>query len=219
MEMERTWYLVRHGQTEWNAASRMQGQLDSPLTPRGLEHARGTGRLLARLGVDTMFASPLGRVRQTVDILNEALSLETTFDERLKEWSAGEWSGELYADIRHKWPDHWATWDADRYATRSPGGESFVDLVERSQAFVADARIRPGARIAVVAHGFLNRALATVLLSLSVEEMLRIRQGNDTVIRISERASGATVDYFLDGGGPHAGLPSATAAVRDRSSA
>jgi len=141
------------------------------------------------------------------------------FDDRLKEWSAGEWSGELYADIRHKWPDHWATWDADRYATRSPGGESFVDLVERSQAFVADARVRPGARIAVIAHGFLNRALATVLLSLSVEEMLRIRQGNDTVIRISERASGASVDYFLDGNGPRAGLPSATADVTDRSPA
>jgi broad specificity phosphatase PhoE len=213
----RTWYLVRHGESEWNAASRMQGQLDSPLTPLGLEHARGSARLLARLGVDAMFASPLGRVRQTVDIINEELSLEAAFDDRLKEWSAGDWSGELHADIRSKWPDEWAAWDADRYANRSPGGESFVDLVERSEAFVADARVRSGSRIAVIAHGFLNRALAAVLLSSTAEEMLRIRQGNDTVIRIIERASGATADYFVDGSGPRAGLPYATPDATDRS--
>jgi broad specificity phosphatase PhoE len=209
--MTRTWYLVRHGETEWNAASRMQGQLDSPLTPLGREHARGSARLLARLGVDAMFASPLGRVRQTVEIIHEELALEATFDDRLKEWSAGDWSGELHADIRVKWPEAWAAWDADRYANRSPGGESFADLVERSQAFIADARASPAARIAVIGHGFLNRALATVLLSLTPEDTLRIRQGNDTIIRIIERTGGADVDHFVDGRGPLPGLPYATA--------
>lgn len=84
----RTWYLVRHGETEWNAASRMQGQLDSPLTSLGRQHARTSGRLLARLGVDTVFASPLGRVRETLAILSEHVTVTSAFDDRLKEWSA-----------------------------------------------------------------------------------------------------------------------------------
>ena len=139
----RTWYLVRHGETEWNAASRMQGQLDSRLTPRGREHATGAARLLARLGVDSVMASPLGRVRETIAIMMAELSLTAVFDDRLKEWSAGAWSGELYADIGDKWPAEWAAWEADRYNARSPGGENFVDLVDRARAFLADVPVGP----------------------------------------------------------------------------
>jgi broad specificity phosphatase PhoE len=203
----KTWYLVRHGETEWNAASRMQGQLDSRLTSLGREHAVSSARLLARLGVDTVFASPLGRVRETVAILQAELPLAVTYDDRLKEWSAGDWSGELYADIPRRWPVEWAAWDADRYGYRSPGGENFEDLIERGRAFLVDARSSPGTRIAVIAHGFLNRALAGLLLSLTPSETMDIRQSNDTAIRIVESAHGPVADHFLDGDGPLAGLP------------
>jgi broad specificity phosphatase PhoE len=203
----RTWYLVRHGETEWNAISRMQGQLDSPLTLLGREHARASGRLLAVLGVDAMFASPLGRVRETMAIIEEAVPLPVTFDDRLKEWSAGIWSGEFHSDLRHKWPEHWAEWDADRYTYRPPGAENLFDLTERARAFFDDIRHLPAARIAIVAHGFMNRALAGVLLSLSPREMLAIRQANDTVIRITTGEGAPAVDHFVHGAGPRAGLP------------
>ena len=71
----RTWYLGRHGETAWNASGRMQGQLDSALTARGREHASSSGRLLARLGVDAMFASPLGRVRETLALVAEHVAV------------------------------------------------------------------------------------------------------------------------------------------------
>ena len=204
-----TWYLVRHGETEWNAASRMQGQLDSPLTPLGREHALNSARLLVRLGVDTVFASPLGRVRETVVIVQRELPLPVTFDDRLKEWSAGDWSGALHADIPLRWPDEWAAWDADRYGSRSPGGENFVDLTDRARAFLADAASSPGTRVAIIAHGFLNRALAGVLLSLTPAATLDIRQSNDTVIRIVTGPGAPVADHFTGGDGPWPGLPTA----------
>ena len=194
----RTWYLVRHGQTEWNAAARMQGQLDSPLTALGRGQARASGQLLARLGVDAVFASPLGRVRETLDLM--ALPATPVFDDRLKEWSSGAWSGELYADLPKRWPGEFAAWNADRYHQRAPGGENFVDLAERARSFVAAAQ---GDRIAVVAHGFLNRALAEALLALSPAETLQIRQGNDVVIRVTVPSA----DHFVGGTGPIRGLP------------
>ncbi len=167
----RTWYLVRHGETEWNATSRMQGQLDSRLTALGREHAKGSARLLARLGVDSVIASPLGRVRETIAIMMAEVSLTAVFDDRLKEWSAGDWSGELYAEIGDKWPAEWAEWKADRYNARSPGGENFVDLADRARNFLADVPAGPDERIAIVAHGFINRALAGTLLSLSPDSV------------------------------------------------
>ena len=208
---DRTWYLVRHGETEWNAASRMQGQLDSRLTPLGREHALNSARLLVRLGVDTAFASPLGRVRETVTIIQAEMPIAVTFDDRLKEWSAGEWSGALHADIPRRWPAEWAAWDADRYAYRSPGGENFEDMAARSRAFLADAASVSGDRVAIIAHGLLNRALAGVLMSLTPAETLDIRQSNDTVIRIVENSGAPIVDHFTGGDGPLPALPTATA--------
>jgi len=203
----RTWYLVRHGETEWNAESRMQGQLDSRLTPRGRDHALGSGRLLARLGVDVAFASPLGRVRETVEIMCTELPLHVTFDDRLKEWSAGDWSGALHADIPTRWPAEWAAWQADRYSVRSPGGESFVDVAARAQSFIDHAATVRGPRIAIIAHGFFNRALSGVLLSLTPAATVSIRQPNDTVIRIVDGPHGPSADHFTNGDGPVPGLP------------
>jgi broad specificity phosphatase PhoE len=206
----KTWYLVRHGETEWNASSRMQGQLDSRLTPLGRAHALNSARLLARLGVDTAFASPLGRVRETVAIIQTEMPIGVTYDDRLKEWSAGDWSGELHAEIPRKWPIEWAAWDADRYGNRSPGGESFADLTARAESFLADASTASGARVAIIAHGFLNRAIAGVLLALPPSETLAIRQSNDTVVRVVAGRATAEVAYFTGGLGPFPGLPSET---------
>jgi broad specificity phosphatase PhoE len=203
----KTWYLVRHGETEWNAASRMQGRLDSPLTARGRAQVAAVADLLARLGVDEMFASPLGRVRETVAILSARLPVPVRYDDRLQEWSAGEWSGELYADIGGKWPDAWNAWTADRITSRSPGGENFLDLVERGRAFFDDAaRLATGSRVAVVAHGFLNTALSTILLGSPPSTMLAISQANDTVIRIRDSA---VADHFRGGMDALDGLPTA----------
>ena len=203
----RTWYLLRHGETEWNRASRLQGQLDSALTDAGRDQARASAALLSRLGVDVLYASPLGRAQETVALMREQLTQPVIVDDRLKEWSGGDWSGELHADIRVKWPAEWAAWDADRYANRSPGGESFGDLVNRATSFFADVARSPFTRIAIVGHGFMNRALATVLLSLNPAEMLAIRQGNDTMIRVTAESGRRRVEYFIGDDGPRPGLP------------
>jgi broad specificity phosphatase PhoE len=206
----RTWYLVRHGETEWNATARMQGQLDSVLTPRGVDQVRATATLLVQLGIDRLYASPLGRVRATVALMNEQLALPVRFDDRLKEWSAGDWSGERYVDIRLKWPVEWGAWEADRVTYASPGGENFLDLADRAQAFLADvAQERVGPRRAIVAHGFINRAIAGVLLSQAPADTLGIRQDNDTIIRIVQDGNQAVADHFAGSLEPIPGLPTA----------
>jgi broad specificity phosphatase PhoE len=134
-------------------------------------------------------------------------------DDRLKEWPGGDWSGELHATTRVKWPVEWAAWDADRYANRSPNGESFRDLIRRATSFFDAVAPSPARRIAIVGHGFMNRALATVLLALTPAEMLAIRQGNDTLIRVTAGPGPCRVDHFVGGDGPRPGLPVEAARV------
>ncbi|MEE4360963.1 MAG: histidine phosphatase family protein, partial [Pseudomonadales bacterium] len=95
-------YFVRHGQTEWNAVARMQGQWNSDLSELGRAQARVSGALLAGRGIEAMFASPLDRTRQTAALINEHLNLPVTYDDRLKEWDCGDWSGHLYAEVAER---------------------------------------------------------------------------------------------------------------------
>jgi broad specificity phosphatase PhoE len=204
--MTRTWYLVRHGETEWNSEGRMQGRLDSRLSARGREQAARTGEVLGRLGVDHLFASPLGRVRETLELFAPHVTLVPVFDDRLMEWSAGDWSGRLYREIRQECPDDYAAWQADLYNVRSPGGENFADLAARAAAFFDEAQRLAHERIAIVGHGFMNRALAGRLLGLSAEDMLAIGQDNDTIFRVVMNNGSTIADHYAAGEGPFPGL-------------
>lgn len=203
----RTWYLVRHGQTEWNAEKRMQGQWDSKLSELGRKHADDNGRWLATLGIEHAWASPLGRVRETVAIVNKHFPIEPVWDDRLKEWSSGDWSGELYADIRKNRVAEWEAWDADRYNVRPPNGENFHDLAARASSFLAETRAHPARTVAVFAHGFILRNLAACLLDLTPQDVLDIRQTNDVVFRITEADGQVHAHHFIAGEGPYADLP------------
>jgi broad specificity phosphatase PhoE len=204
----RTWYLVRHGETEWNAEQRMQGQFESRLNALGYTQAARSGETLAKLGVDHVFASPLLRVRQTLTEMAPYVALKPVFDDRLKEWSSGDWSGFLYADIARRWPAGFAAWEADRYHVRVPGGENFVDLDARAASFFAEHGEDAHSRIAIVAHGFINRALAKRLLGLTPDQTMDIRQNNDAIFRIRTGDGAPVADHFIGGEGPFPGLPS-----------
>lgn len=212
----RTWYLVRHGETEWNAERRMQGQWDSRLTPAGRLHAGQSAALLAQCGVEAVFASPLGRVQETAAIIRTRLDIAPINDDRLKEWSSGDWSGHLYADLASRWPEQFEAWRADMLGVRAPGGENFHDLIARAGDFVASLDAHPARRIAVLAHGFFNRALACVLLGRPPADTLHIRQDNNVVMRITCSDAQRDVCWFRGEEGPFDGLPQESADTAPR---
>lgn len=209
----RTIYLVRHGQTEWNAERRMQGQWDSRLSEAGRRHADVSGQFLAKCGIDAIYASPIGRVQDTAAIIRPHLGLDHQNDDRLMEWSSGDWSGFLYSEIQERWPTEFAAWQADMLNVRAPNGENFLDLMARASSFVDELQNLPGANIAILAHGFINRALACVLLERPAAATLTIRQANDVIIRIRLGPSARDAAHFIAGEGPHADLPREAGAV------
>ncbi|MFK7913277.1 MAG: histidine phosphatase family protein [Pseudomonadales bacterium] len=206
-------YFIRHGQTEWNAIRRMQGQWNSDLSALGRDHAEVNGRFLKDMGIKYMVASPLDRTRQTADIINRYLQIGYDVDERLKEWHCGEWSGEMWADLPHKWPVEFAAWQADQFYYRGPGAENYPDMIARSTPLLDSILTSQFDKIAIVSHGMIGRAMVGTLLAMTPKAMLSFSQTNDTVFRLTLGSVAATnsstfqTAHYIAGNGPFGGLP------------
>ena len=131
-------YFVRHGQTEWNAIRRMQGQWNSDLNDLGRQQADINGRFLAGLDIEHIVASPLDRTRQTAEIINKHLDVSLEFDDRIKEWDCGDWSGEMWDEVAEKWPIEFSEWQANRFHYRGPNCENYPDMIERARPFLEE---------------------------------------------------------------------------------
>jgi broad specificity phosphatase PhoE len=145
--------LVRHGQSEFNASGRWQGQADPPLSELGCRQAEAAA---ARLGaVDLIVSSDLERAAHTAQILSGALGVgPVVVEARLRERDAGEWSGLTHDEIEQAWPGYL---EARR---RPPGFESDEDLLARvDDALAAIEDAYRGAEVLVVAHGGIVYAL------------------------------------------------------------
>ncbi len=201
-------YFVRHGQTEWNVTGRFQGQWDSDLTATGRRQAETHGRLLCAVELDALFASPLGRVRQTVEIIRRHVELPVTYDDRLKEWDCGDWSGHLRTEVESRWSEEWAALVADRFHYRGPGCENYPDMFERAAPFVDELLASDATTVAVVSHGMIGKVMISILLGLEEEDTLAVYQANDVVFRVTLDAPRAVAHHFREGEGPVPGLVS-----------
>lgn len=82
-------YLVRHGETQWNAERRIQGQSDSPLTAKGEQQAMQVATRAKELGITHIISSDLGRTQRTAEIIAQACGCDIIFDSRLRELNMG----------------------------------------------------------------------------------------------------------------------------------
>ncbi|RJQ86428.1 histidine phosphatase family protein [Amycolatopsis panacis] len=162
--------LWRHGETDYNAAGRMQGHLDSALTPVGWNQARFAIPALARFSPDLVIASDLHRATDTATVLTEAIGVPLRIDKRLRETHLGEWQGMTGPEVDEAYPGDRARWRADA-AWAPPGGESRVDVAERATEVVEDLlapNSEVGDAVLLATHGGLIVALTAKLLDLPV---------------------------------------------------
>jgi len=145
--------LLRHGQTEWNTLKRIQGSGDSPLTGRGKKEINEWAVSLKNNHWDRIIASDLGRVRATVDILNQKLHLPVTFDPRLREQHWGDWEGLTLPFIEKNHKEDLACRVAMGWDFSAPGGETRLAVRDRALTVLLDsAKKWPGKKILVVCH-------------------------------------------------------------------
>ncbi len=153
-------YLLRHGQTEWNVQGRMQGRLDSALTPLGQMQARRQARLVRALPPDLQcWSSPAGRAIQTARIVFSGRSFAQ--DARLQEIDVGDFTGRCDAELRAEHAQIFAVAGLGWY-DRTPGGENFAALEARVRSFLAEL----GGPAIIITHGITLRMIRLVAMGL-----------------------------------------------------
>ena len=163
------WFIARHGETVFNAAGRMQGEvLHTPLTRAGFAQAEAMGEALrARLGPKPeldLWASDTGRALQTLAVICEHLELdwhEARTDRRLAEIDVGGWGERYYRDVEAEQgpiidPETWL------FRVRPPGGETYAEVAVRLQAWIDDTAAETNDRL-ILMHGMSSRVLRGML--------------------------------------------------------
>ncbi|MGH3979526.1 MAG: histidine phosphatase family protein [Pseudonocardiaceae bacterium] len=159
--------LWRHGETDYNAALRMQGQLDSQLTPTGIGQARRAAPVLAGLRPDALLTSDLSRAADTAAVLGEHARLCVRIDKRLRETHLGAWQGLTHAEVEAGWPGGMSTWRSSP-GWAPPGGETRVEVAARAAQLVAELDSDGHDSAVLCTHGGLIAGLTPMLLGLPV---------------------------------------------------
>jgi broad specificity phosphatase PhoE len=161
-----TLYFIRHGETDWNAEGRLQGQRDIPLNDLGRVQAAEAGGILRSLHQNPedmdWWVSPLLRTRETAERARDAIGLHPPYyktDDRLKELTFGRWEGMTWKDVRRADSGGAARRERDKWNAVPPGGESYAMLTERVRGFLPMLRQDS----VLVSHGGVARALMAMI--------------------------------------------------------
>lgn len=182
-------YLVRHGETQWNAERRIQGQSDSPLTAHGERQAWQVGERARTLGITHIITSDLGRTRRTAEIIAEACGCSVIADARLRELDMGVLEKRHIDSLSEEegWRRQLVNGTPDG---RIPQGESMQELSERMHAALAACLELPaGSRPLLVSHGIALGCLVSTILGLPAYAERRLRLRNCSISRVDYQQS------------------------------
>ena len=147
---------VRHGETDWNAGARIQGQRDIELNAKGQWQASRAAQALADADqpVGAIYSSDLARAHETARCIARALGLAVRTDARLRERGFGDYEGKTFGELEQRFPEQTARWRARDPRWAPPSGETLVTLHERILTGTNElARRHLGEQIVLVAHG------------------------------------------------------------------
>jgi probable phosphoglycerate mutase len=183
-------YLVRHGETEWNAARRIQGQSDSPLTANGEHQARLVAQRVSKQGITHVITSDLGRTRRTAQIIAEACGCEVITDPRLRELHMGVLEERLIDSLTPQ-EEQWRKQMVDGTADgRIPQGESMSELGDRMREALESCLMLPeGSKPLIVSHGIALGCLISTVLGLPAYAERRLRLRNCSLSRVDHQQS------------------------------
>ena len=157
-------YIIRHGQTPWNARKCLQGRSDVDLNENGIHLAELTGAALRDVPFDMAFTSPLIRAKHTAQCILAGREVPIVEDARLIEISLGIYEGCCYAEENRQVPQQWIEnfFHAPQDYMAAPGGESLDDVERRTRDFMEDICDRKELQdktILVSTHGCALRGL------------------------------------------------------------
>jgi len=182
-------FIVRHGETAWNADGKIQGHTDVPLTEVGIEQARQAAERLRTEKIDAVYSSDLKRASVTGEAIALVHGVSVTTTPLLREANLGIWQGLSLKEVAEKYPTEHAAYKKDSIANRPPGAEKLEDVIARCRQFLDDILEKhPSDSIAVTCHGGSVRGIIAAAFGLGPEIYRRIRldNGGITILEITD---------------------------------
>jgi broad specificity phosphatase PhoE len=183
-------FLIRHAQTVWNRDRRYQGWQDSPLSEIGRSQAEAVGRALAKEPLKAVYASTLGRARDTAEAIAAHHGLPVRAEEAFREMAFGEWEGLAFDDCKAKDPDRYRLWADEPHRFCPPGGGETLDDVRR-RVLAGLERLRAehdDQSVCLVAHGISARIIILEALGLPLERIWSIHLASTGISELEFRA-------------------------------
>jgi probable phosphoglycerate mutase len=170
-------HLVRHGQTNWNAEKRVQGQSESELDTVGRQQAEDRRATIEALGIGAIYSSTSLRTRQTTDILAGNINVPVRFLDSLREIHLGPWETQLWSDLEQTDAEQVAAFKMDPQIFSLCGAESYVELQARGVSAIEGIieQTKAHENILVVSHGAI---LLVVLAHYAGIDFSRLRCEN-----------------------------------------
>ena len=192
---------VRHGETDWNATARIQGQRDIPLNDKGRWQAERAAQSLLAAGepLSAIYSSDLSRAHATAQAVAAAYGMQVLSDIRLRERNFGEYEGQSFDQLERQWPQDAARWRARDATWAPPGGETLTTLGERVRAVTdALAQRHPGEQIVLVAHGGVLDMMYRIATRQGVDAQRNWALGNASINRLLWTPGGISLVGWSD---------------------
>ena len=197
--MANTFYIVRHGQTNWNILGKTQGHGNSDLTAKGIEQATELAESIVNYPIDYIYSSDLGRAVQTAQILGDKLNIKVEETEALREMGFGEWEGLLIDEIKANYANVYATWRNEPHLAQIPGGETLHLIKDRVDSFIQSLNEKyDDKHILLVTHSVTVRVMLLAFLNSGMENIYRIKQDNTALNIVEYRDYGPVVIKMND---------------------
>ena len=187
-----TLILVRHGESEWNRAGRIQGQVNSPLTDLGINQAKAIRDHLSGILLNQeleIYTSPLDRALQTAEIIAQGIdypSRKIIIEERLNDFNLGEISGTFGWDkVAEIFPEQAQLRLQDPMRFHPSGGESGAEFEARLRSLLEDLMDECTLKL-MVSHGIVNKFIRGILKNLSGKEMVELGESQNTIYRLEQ---------------------------------
>ncbi|MHB0923546.1 MAG: histidine phosphatase family protein [Bellilinea sp.] len=179
-------WLVRHGQTDWNLERRFQGHTDILLNALGIVQARELAASLNGSRISAVYSSDLSRAIQTAAILAADSNLPVIQDKRLREISMGEWEGKIWQDVNQQLTKEMMELKNDPVNSRAAGGESLAEVALRVREFATEIADRHAGQIVLlVSHGLSLGALHCMAAGLPLSQARDMIPQNCSIVKVN----------------------------------
>jgi len=174
---QRLIYLLRHGEPAWPGQQKCYlGQLDLPLSERGIQQAHRLAAQLQSVACAAIYASDLQRTVETAKIIAAPHGLLPLLNKDLREINLGCWEGRSFTEVKTNYPQEYAARGADIINYRVPGGESFLDCRERASKVFHTIVAQTTGNIVIVSHAGVNRMIICSVLGLPLANLFKLEQ-------------------------------------------